>query len=125
MGPFGVPCFSINFKDLITIAPIYVVRDDDMAQSKYWNQIGKLKDHALRDPRQWYLYYRFKDSFAYFDYSTSMSLYKAQGQSITNVYVMEGEVMGVKPTTLKQKFQALYVAMTRARKMLYIYNKNY
>jgi hypothetical protein len=48
-----------------------------------------------------------------------------QGQTLNNVYVCEGEVMGVGPLTWKQKFQALYVAMTRAKEKLYIYNKEF
>lgn len=44
--------------------------------------------------------------------------------TLTNVYVCEGEIMDVKPIEWQQRFQALYVAMTRARKKLVIYNKH-
>lgn len=38
---------------------------------------------------------------------------------------MEGEIMSIKPITLKHKLQSMYVAVTRTQKNLYIYNKNY
>jgi superfamily I DNA/RNA helicase len=73
----------------------------------------------------WHRYYAFTEQFAVFDYCYAVNLYKAQGQTLNNVYVCEGEVMSVKPLTWKQKFQALYVAMTRAKEKLFIYNKEF
>ena len=126
-GPYGIPCLSLKFKDFNkhSTVTIPVVEDSKSARNRYDNIKKKLFNYAMSDPKQWYNYYKFIDSFAYFDYAYSVSLYKSQGQSITNVYIMEGEVMNVKPLNLKQKYQALYVAVTRARKNVYIYNKNY
>jgi ATP-dependent exoDNAse (exonuclease V) alpha subunit len=126
MGPYEIPCLSVKFKDFDALnANVVVVKDEDGALRKYHNIKNKLAENARRDPRQWVYYYNFIDSFAYFDYAYSVNTYKAQGQTLRNVYVIENEIMGVKPLSLKQKFQALYVAMTRASKNLYIYNKHY
>ncbi len=127
IGPYEIPCLSMKFKNFSPIdnVTIPVVMDTNEATDKYEKIKKKLADYAKQDPRQWPTYYKFVDSFAYFDYGYSSSVYKAQGQTLSNVYVLEGEVMGVKPLTLKQKFQALYVAVTRAKNSLYIYNKDY
>jgi len=124
-GPFNIPCVSMKFKDFDTQTNVIVVEYNQYALQKYNNIKDSLLRNAKRDFKQWVYYYKFIDSFAYFDYGYSLSAYKSQGQTLTNVYVMEGEIMQVKPLTLKQKFQALYVAMTRASKNLYIYNKDY
>jgi len=126
-GPYNIPCYSLKFKDFIPVGNITipVVKEDEYSMNRYNSIKLELLTNAKRDPRQWSTYYKFVDSFAYFDYGYSVSAYKAQGQTLNNVYVLEGEMMGVKPLTLKQKFQALYVAMTRAKDNLYIYNKNY
>lgn len=127
IGPHDIPCLSLKFKDFrpINDVTIPVVQNTPEALKKYALIKNNLRANALRDPKQWGHYHKFNNSFAYFSYAYSVSLYKAQGQTLNNVYVFEGEVMGVKPLTLKQKYQALYVAMTRATNALYIYNKDY
>jgi hypothetical protein len=127
-GPYGIDCISLKIKGINEFdrkMNIPVVSDRKGAISKYNAIKSKLASYAKRDPSQWPAYFKFIESFAYFDYAYSTTLYRAQGQSINNVYVMEGEVMGVKPLNLKQKYQALYVAVTRAREKVHIYNKNY
>jgi len=126
-GPYKIPCMSLKFKDFNPIDDklIPVVQDSDYAINRYNSIKEELLSKAKRDPRQWPTYYKFLDSFAYFDYGYAQNLYRAQGQTINNVYIMEGEVMNIKPLTLKQKFQALYVAVTRAKDNVYIYNKSY
>ena len=127
VGPYDVPCLSLKFqgfsKDDHVIIP--VIQNNPKALKIYADIKAKLRAYALQDRRQWGNFYRFIDSFAYFDYGYSVTSYKVQGQTLNNVYVFEGEVMNVKPLTLKQKYQALYVSMTRATKALYIYNKDY
>ena len=112
--------------------PIYVV-DNDPESKLIYNKIaaGMIKEaksysgNIKLSREAWKRYYMFIESFAYLDFSSSLSVYKSQGQTLTNVYVCEGEIMGVKPLSWKQKFQALYVAMTRAKEKLYIYNKEF
>jgi len=126
-GPYKIPCISLKFKDfnLIDDKLIPIVQNTDIAITRYESIKEELASKAKNDPRQWPIYYKFLNSFAYFDYGYAQNLYRAQGQTIDNVYVMEGEIMNIKALTLKQKFQALYVAVTRAKKNVYIYNKNY
>lgn len=125
LGPYDIPCLSIKFKNFNSNHNIVAVKDDKETAIQYNKIKIKLLEYAKRDPKQWTDYYKFIDSFAYFDYASSVNAYKAQGQTLKNVYVLESEIMSVKPLSLKQKFQALYVAMTRASQNLYIYNKNH
>jgi len=126
IGPYDIPCLSMKFKDFIPHNNVIIpVVDENRGIEKWIELRDKLLNNAKRDPRQWGFYYKFMDSFAYFDYAYAVNLYKSQGQTLRNVYVLEGEVMDVRPLNLKQKFQALYVAMTRATDAVYIYNKNY
>ncbi len=126
-GPHGIPCLLLRFRDFDVPGhhPIYVVQDTEKAMLAYHNKKLRLEQSAKIDPRQWVKYYAFLDSFAYFDYCYAQNLYKAQGATLTSVYVCEGEVMSVKPLTWKQKFQALYVATTRAKQKLVIHNRNF
>ena len=124
-GPYGVPCLSMKFKDYNTKENVVIVKSNTEALNIYNSLKNKYLENAKRDPKQWVNYYNFIDSFAYFDYAYSVNAYRSQGQTLNNVYVLENEIMSVKPLSLKQKFQALYVAMTRASKNLYIYNKEF
>jgi nucleoside-triphosphatase THEP1 len=133
VGPEGIPCVLPKFTNFSNIHghPIYIVDHSFEAQMQY-NKIRDLKQQEAKQQTNPKLrmeafdrYHYFLDSFAYFDYAYSVNLYKAQGQTLNNVYVFEGEIMDVKPLTWKQKFQALYVAMTRAKEKLYIYNKEF
>jgi len=127
IGPYEIPCLSMKFQGFVGDSAIIipVVQNYPSALQKYAKIKNDLRSYALQDKRQWGTYYKFIDSFAYFDYCSAINAYKAQGQTLENVYVFEGEIMNVKPLTLKQKYQALYVSMTRATKSLYIYNKDY
>ena len=132
-GPEGIPCILVYFGNpSLTVDHPVIVVDHSIEGQLAYNKIlaVKLKEaKAMTDVRlareAWKRYYAFIESFANFDYAYSVNLYKAQGQTLNNVYVCEGEVMDVKPLTWKQKFQALYVAMTRAKEKLYIYNKEF
>ena len=125
IGPYDIPCLSVKFKNFNTDYNIVIVKSNKEATKIYNDLKTKHAEYAKKDPKQWAHYYKFVDSFAYFDYAYSVGCYRAQGQTLNNVYVLENEIMEVKPLTLKQKFQALYVAMTRASKNLYIYNKDF
>lgn len=134
IGPEGVPCVLMKFKNFSNTngIPIYTVSDTDEGRLAYNKIKTKLFQEAKRPQKNvsltsdaWARYYSFIDSFAYFDYAYAVNAYKSQGQTIDNVYVCEGEMMGIQPLTWKQKFQALYVAMTRAKEKLYIYNKEF
>lgn len=124
IGPYDVPCVFLSLDGIpTTTGGIPVVMNTPDAMASY----EKLRLRFYKDAvefGQWSRYNKFLRSFAQFDYAYATSLYKAQGMTLNNVYVCEGEIMDVKPIEWRQRFQALYVAMTRARKELIIYNKN-
>ncbi len=126
-SPYDIPCLEMKFKNFDSPAqsPIFVIKNEESAMIKYHNIKHDLEQRAKRDPKQWVRFYSFLDKFASFDYCYAQNLYKAQGATLNNVYVCEGEVMGIKPLNWKQKFQALYVATTRAKQKLIIYNKDF
>lgn len=133
IGPEEVPCVLMSFENYPNLQgyPIYVVQNDPDSQAFYnkkkdrLEMLAKKATEGMPKREAWRRYYAFVESFAYFGFSSSLVLYRAQGQTVTNVYVCEGETMNVKPLTWKQKFQALYVAMTRAKEKVYIYNKEF
>lgn len=131
IGPYEIPCLLVKPRNFETILPIYVV-DSIYGKDKYNDKKNALYYRAKNSTvgsqiakANWAAYYNFIASFADFDYAYSLNLYKAQGQTINNVYVCEGEVMSVQPLTMKQKYQALYVAMTRAKNNLVIFNQDF
>ncbi len=124
----NIPIISLTFYDLdIPWGKEVKIIDpfDEQAVAIYDSQVQKRRDNGIKDPRQWPEYYGFIAEYAEFDYAYAVNAYKAQGQTIENVYVFEKEIVEVKPLSWKQKFQALYVAMTRASKKLIIFNEDY
>lgn len=124
LGPYEVPCVFLKLNGIPSPPTgIPVVLNTPEAMAIY--EIKRAESYKLgTEFGQWGQYNMFLQSFARFDYAYATSLYKAQGMSLNKVYVCEGEIMDVKPIEWRQRFQALYVAMTRARKELTIYNKN-
>ena len=49
--------------------------------------------------------------------------HNSQGSSITNTFIMEEDLMDIKPITYKSKFHVLYTAVTRSSFRVYIFNK--
>lgn len=122
VGPYDVPVVYLEFsKDFKKQIP--VVQDNEYAKEKY-NEVLAYRYKMAKEYNQWPAFYEFKHSFAEFDYAYATTLHKAQGMTLNKVYVLEGEIMGMSKLNWKQKFQALYVAMTRAKDELVIYNKN-
>ena len=101
--------------------PILVVADEGI---QAFEEIAAYKAAEAKASKDWFKYNSFINNYAVFKYSYAVSVHKAQGSSIKNVYILEDEIMKVKPTTAKEKFQSLYVAITRARHRVYIHNKN-
>lgn len=124
LGPYEVPCVYLKLNGIPSPPTgIPVVLNTPEAMAIYEHK--RAQSYKLgTEFGQWGQYNMFLQSFAKFDYAYATSLYKAQGMSLNKVYVCEGEIMDVKPIEWRQRFQALYVAMTRARKELTIYNKN-
>jgi hypothetical protein len=128
----NIPCLVVKVSNRKTNVPIYVINPSsaDKGYKMYREHMQDLSDRAKQAPPNlksyyWKNYFEFIGEFAKFDYAYAVNCYKSQGATYQNVIVMEEEIMGIKPLNLKQKFQALYVSMTRAQRNLYIYNKKY
>jgi len=117
--PNGIHCYVLKLNANINY-PVKVV--SERGQQRY-DELEEYYKEMARSSKNWTSYKEFVSDYARFKYSYAISVHKSQGASIKNVYVFEGEIMGVRPTTIKEKFQSLYVATTRAKHRVYIYNK--
>lgn len=124
-GPFGIPCFALLFEDQTNSVPVYTPKYiNGVVVPEYTEELHKL-EKASEYANNWAPYYNFINTFGWFSYGYSTNTHKAQGGTFTNVYVYEDEILNVGPLTWKEKFQSLYVAVTRPTNTLHIYNKNY
>jgi len=69
----------------------------------------------------WQEYYDFINSFCYVNYSYAMTIHKAQGSTIDNVYVVEKDI-NICDWDILQRNKLKYTAFTRAAKNLHILN---
>jgi ATP-dependent exoDNAse (exonuclease V) alpha subunit len=69
----------------------------------------------------WQEYYDFIDSFCYVNYSYAMTIHKAQGSTIDNVYAVEKDI-NICDWDVVQRNKLKYTAFTRAAKNLHILN---
>ena len=127
-----IACFAVRL-NIKTEEPVYVISSDpydpgNILFNKTLNNIATQAKSTL-DPwlrkKLWVQFYDFKMSFAKFDYAYAQNCYKSQGATYDDVIVFDQEIMNVKPLSICQKLQALYVSLTRAKRTLYIHNKNY
>lgn len=129
IGPYEVPCLVMSLDSdmgrIRTSVPIYVV-DRDKGLTKYNEVLRKLYNNATayNTPMLWKKYHEFKESFATLRYAYCASTHKAQGLTLDTVGVMEGEIMSIQKLSLKHKLQSLYVALTRPKNELIIFNKH-
>tara|TARA_R110000796_G_scaffold177590_4_gene294428 strand:+ start:975 stop:2510 length:1536 start_codon:yes stop_codon:yes gene_type:complete len=119
-----VPSFAIEFNGMQkNKAPIHCVADGDGMDS--YNAVSAmLKANAQEDKFQWKYVYDFKDQFAWFSYGYAISSHKSQGRTYNNVIIFEDDIFNVKKASIKNKLQSLYVACTRAKTRVFIFNKN-
>lgn len=122
-GPYNIPCVTLKFRDKKINIPVYVVSTE--GKEMYDRVLQKKKAAAKKSSYKWKEYYAFIDSFAYFKYSYSSSVHKAQGSTITHVFILDDDILSIRPITSKEKLQSLYVAVTRARFRAVIFNKKY
>lgn len=77
--------------------------------------------HVHNRREVWKEYYDFVNSFCYVNYSYAMTIHKAQGSTIDNVYVVEKDINGCYwDFVMRNKLK--YTAFTRAAKNLHILN---
>ena len=123
-GPENIPSIVLTLHNTHYRDNIYIV-NPAKGLKMYYAKLNELKDFALKDKKQWSTYYAFKNKFAYFDYAYARTTHKCQGQTLNNVYIHEEEIMNHSRLTIKEKFQSLYVAITRARNIAHVFNKQY
>lgn len=123
-GPNDIPSIVLKLHDVEFRNNIYIV-DPAKGLNAYYAKLNELKKNALKDKKQWGPYYAFKNQFAHFDYAYARTTHKCQGQTLNNVYIHEEEIMNHPRLTIKEKFQSLYVAVTRAKNVAHIFNKQY
>lgn len=123
LGPYTIPSVLLTFKDRPDIGEVLAVSEAGMEM--YEGMLQKITNAAKNDKSLWAKAKEFKSTFAHFNYSYACTTHNAQGSSIKYVFVLEDDILSVKPTTVKEKLQSLYVAFSRASFRLYIYNKNF
>lgn len=88
--------------------------------------IFEFKDalNLLLSSHKYKKYYELLNSVADIQYAYAITSHKSQGSTYRNAYVFEDNIMDVRATTPKTKFQSLYVATSRPRKKLIIVSKH-
>lgn len=85
-------------------------------------EVDPLTGHPVHNRHEvWQEYYDFINSFCYVNYSYAMTIHKAQGSTIDNVYVVEKDI-NICDWDILQRNKLKYTAFTRAAKNLHILN---
>lgn len=84
------------------------------------NDIPKVK--GVERKQAYMKAYAVKNRFAKVDYGYAITVHKAQGSSYDKVIVYESDIMNISMNTNKEKSQAMYVAITRAKDKCFILN---
>lgn len=100
--------------------------DSEELYKQYCDMLIEQAKSLSADARKsaWRRFYGLKDRYADVSYIYAQSCHKAQGQTISNVFVHADDILGVKATSFKAKLQSLYVAVTRAKYNLVILLNN-
>jgi len=122
IGPYDIPCKQLYFKGRKFDVPILTV--SYAGRKTYDDTLDRLVRSASNNHSLWGDVYKFKESFSYFNYSYSTSIHKAQGSSISHVFIIEEDIYATRSTSVKEKLQSMYVAVSRAAFRVYIYNKS-
>lgn len=110
-----------NHDYLRNLNSVYIPIPYGKGLKEYNKQLKLLKEQAL-DPlerekgRLWRQFYKLKETFGDISYGYTFTGHKAQGSTYDSVYVDVNDIFTVGPITAKRKLQALYTAITRARK---------
>lgn len=85
-------------------------------------EVDPITGHPVHNRHEvWQEYYDFINSFCYVNYSYAMTIHKAQGSTIDNVYVVEKDI-NICDWDVVQRNKLKYTAFTRAAKNLHILN---
>lgn len=120
-----VPCIGLVLDPRPHAAELIITPSAKDGGIEIFNKNLKRKSEECKRTGQWQPYHAYKALFSWWDYTYAQNLYLAQGKTYNSVFVVESEIQDVRPLKLKQKLQALYVGLSRAKERLYIYNKKY
>lgn len=73
-----------------------------------------------KSSKAWLNYFFMKELFGEYKYAYAVNTYVVQGKTYEEIFVNAIDIFSVKPTTLKQKYQSLYTACTRAKKRIHL-----
>jgi len=121
-GPYNLKCVELTL-DKAFDKRILVVAEE--SKETYNKLLARIKRSTKADKGNWAHFHTLLETFAVFRYAFVLSSHRAQGSSIKYVYVLEDDILSVKLTTVKEKLQSLYVALSRASFRVYIYNKTF
>jgi len=123
VGLLDIPVYSISFKGRKFSEPVLTLAPE--GEERYMEELERLIKKAKKHNASWEDVKTFKDSFAVFKYAYAISSHKAQGATIKHVFVFEEDILNIKPISIKEKLQSLYVSLSRASYKLYILNTKY
>jgi hypothetical protein len=127
IGPLEIPCLALLLDPMPSMreGQQILVVDNELGFEKYQRIANSLKKNAKSDGKQWPAYYNFTQQFCTFEHSLAINAHRCQGSTYNNVIIFENDIMSITKNSTKAKLQSLYVACTRAKKRVYIYNKKY
>ena len=82
------------------------------------NEIGQMGRHKYTKKEAWEPYNKLKNHFLYVGYIYAMTVYKAQGTTVQNAFVVERDMNVCQDIILRNKLK--YTAFTRAAKELHV-----
>lgn len=116
-------CIELFFEGKEFPYPIITLSEEG---KRVFNEtLSEMKEKASARRLSWSNVKAFKEEFAVFDYAYAVNTHKVQGSTIQHVFIVEEDIMSIKPTTMKEKFQALYVSITRSAFRVYIFNPKF
>lgn len=97
----------------------------ESSKEKFEEVRKELVARAYKREIAWDQVEAFENHFARFDYAYAVNTHKVQGNTIRHVYILEDDILDVRPTTTKEKLQAIYVGVSRASFRVYVGNENF
>jgi len=126
----GVKTIKLDLLPALDIPEGHYIETIDKSDSTvYDGMLGRMTTTAEESNTRgaWEHVHDYTGSWAQFSYSYGITIHKSQGKTYNNALVFESDIMDLDQSLVKMtaKLQALYVACTRARKIVFIYNKSF
>lgn len=83
-----------------------------------------LKKHKFKSKKLAFEFNKLSNLFHIFTPAYTMNVYKSQGSTYDEVFVYVDDILNLKSVSLKDKYRALYTAMTRAKNKVHLLMKN-